>query len=211
MARLGWIGPAIFVIGVATAGVGVWYWRHAMPKAGGELDRIDCEGATFVIRAEQGSDRSFLELHEGDELKWQALIPHYVGSPGRPALACSKQIVTVRIARGGRAEVFALAIGNGEKIGGYRMATDREPITTEASGPISLTDHVRSYEIVGGTGWHQLYAVDLATGEGAWKVDLGPEPVTGGAVEGKLVRIDQGNVSRFFRTADGLPNIPDSQ
>ena len=80
---------------------------------------------------------------------------------------------------------------------------DREPIATHATGPITLTDHVRAYEIIGGTGWHQLIAVDIVKGGGVWKADLGPEPVTAGGVEPGRVWIQQGSTRRTFDAATG--------
>jgi hypothetical protein len=49
-------------------------------------------------------------------------------------------------------------------------------------GPITLTDHVFSYEFVSGTDWHQVVAIDLATGNVAWKTDLGSAPITDGGM-----------------------------
>ena len=201
--RLGWLGPAIVIFGLAIGGLAVWYWRHVQPVPGGEIDRIACGDGTLVLRAEQGGERSFVEMHRGDELAWQALIPHYAGSHGRPAAACSRTTITVRIERGGRAEVFGFEIGSGEKIGGYRLASEREPIHVEPQGPITLTDHQRSYEVVGGAGWHQLIAVDLATGQGLWKVDLGAEPVTDGGVDARGVWLRQGARERTFTPESG--------
>jgi hypothetical protein len=212
--RLGWIGPAIVIVGLAIGGVAVWYWREVQPVPGEEIDRIPCAelggdgGGTFIVRSEQGGDRSFLEEHagspfSGDHVVWQALIPHYAGSRGRPAIACSHGTVTVRVERSGRAEVFGFATSDGEKIGGYRLATEHEPIHVEPTGPITLTDHVRSYEIVGGPGWHQLIAVDLASGQGLWKVDLGPEPVGDGGVAEHAVWIRQGSRERAFSPQTG--------
>jgi hypothetical protein len=191
-ARLGWIGPAIVMIGLAIGVVAVWYWLHARPEPGDEIDRIDCDGATIVVRAERGGERAFVELVAGGETLWQALIPPYAGARGRPAIACGTLSATVRVQRSGRAEVFGFALRTGDKIGGYRLAVDHEPVQVEPRGPITMTDHARSYEIVGGAGWHQLIAVDLATGQGLWKVELGPEPVTDGAVRDGAVWIRQG-------------------
>ena len=201
--RLGWLGPAIVIVGLAVALAAVWYWRHAEPVPGDTIDEIDCAGGKLVVRGEQGGDRSFVELHAGGELKWQALIPHYAGTRGRPAVACGSEVITVRVERSGRAEVFGFAVGNGQKAGGYRLATEREPIQVEPTGPITLTDHRRSYEIVGGAGWHQLIAVDLTSGTGLWKAELGPEPVTEGGVSEGRVWIRQGARERTFDPETG--------
>src|SRR5262245_29236914 len=110
--HLGWLGPAIVLIGAAVAGLGVWYIVRAKPKPGPVIDTIAIDGGKLVVRAEDGGERSFLELRAGEELKWQALIPHYVGAPGRPGIAWSANAVTVRVERHGRAEVFAFSLSN---------------------------------------------------------------------------------------------------
>ena len=213
--RLGWIGPVIVIAGIAVAIVMLVYWRRATPVPGDEIARIGCplpdgDTATVVIRAERGGERSFVEVHTpphgsatADRVLWQALIPHYAGTATRPAAACGAGTISVRVERSGRAEVFGLELSSGAKLGGYRIATEHEPIRTEPTGPITLTDHVRSYEIVGGAGWHQLVAVDLASGEGLWKVDLGPDPVSDGGVAQGQVWIRQGVRERSFAAESG--------
>jgi hypothetical protein len=201
--RLGWIGPAIVLVGIAGAIAMTWFWRASEPVPGDTIDELDCAGGKLVVRAERGGDRAFVEMHAGNELKWQGLIPHYPGSRGRPAVACGSDVVTVRVERGGRAEVFGFAVASGQKAGGYRLATEHEPIHVEPTGPITLTDHRRSYEIVGGAGWHQLIAVDLSSGEGVWKADLGPDPVTDGGLHDARVWIRQGARERTFDPETG--------
>jgi hypothetical protein len=205
--RLGWLGPAIAVTGLAVGAIAVWYWRSAQPVPGESIDRIACssagERAVFEIRHELGGERAFVELRRGDDLVWQALIPPYAGGRGRPALACGPTAVTVRVERSGRAEVFGFSTTTGDKIGGYRLAPEHEPNHVEPNGPITLTDHVRSYEIVGGPGWHQLIAVDLASGEGLWKTDLGPDPVSDGGVDRARVWLKQGARERSFTPESG--------
>jgi hypothetical protein len=202
--RLGLLGPIIVLVGVAVAGVGTWYAIHARPKAGAVIDTFPLgEGGELLVRAEDGGERSFLELRDRDEVVWQAMIPHYAGAKGRAALAWSQTAVTVRVERSGRAEVFAVAIRDGSKLGGFRLAPEREPITTQATGPITLTDHVRSYELAGGADWHELVAVDLRTGLALWKVALGKAPITDGGVEGALVWVVQGGEKRRFNVFTG--------
>ena len=206
---LGYLGPAIVVLGILIAAVGVWYVRTAAPVAGAEFDRIAIDDThAFVIRLDaKDPDRSFLELREKDDVKWQALIPHYAGAPGRPALAWSDNIVTVRVERSGRAEVFAFTISTSAKVGALRLAPEHEPITTQKQGPITLTDHIRSYEIASGPGWNQIVAIGLDTGKGVWKVDLGPEPITDGGVDGSSVWLVQGGKRLRLETATGHSTI----
>jgi hypothetical protein len=162
------------------------------PEAGAIIDTIPMGARhSLVVRAEVKSDRSFLELRDGDTVKWQALIPHYAGSKGRPAVAWSEKAVTVRVERNGRAEVFAFAMHNASKLGTYRIAVDHEPITMHAEGPITMTDNVRAYEIVGGVDWHQLVAVDILRGGVIWMSDLGRTPIAAGGVAGGQVWVEQ--------------------
>jgi hypothetical protein len=209
MARrlLAYIGPIIVLVGIAVAALGAWYATTARPEPGDVIDTFTLDTKrTLIVRGERGGARSFLELREGDTVKWQALIPHYAGAKGRPAIAWSSHAVTVRIERGGRAEVFAFALAgtrSGAKLGGARLAKEHEPVRMHAQGPITLTDHLRSFEIVAGAGWAQIVAIDLGSGELAWKKDLGPGPVTAGGVDGEIVWIEAGGRRRGFLTANG--------
>ena len=203
--KLGLLGPIIVVVGAIVAGVATWYMVHARPKAGDVIDSFAIDDHTnLVVRGEKGGERSFLELIENNELKWQALIPHYAGAPGRPGVAWSDQAITVRVDRGGgRAEVFAFARSNASKLGALRLAQAKEPIRTQAQGPITLTDHRRSYEIVGGTGGWMLIAIDLANGHGTWEADLGKTPITSGGVAAGNVWVEQAGTRRSFDAATG--------
>jgi hypothetical protein len=200
--RLGWLGPAIVLIGAAIAAVGVWYFVHARPTPGDVIDRIPIAPAlSLVVRREVGGDRAFVELREGDRVVWQALVPPYGGRPGARGIAWSLSAVSVRVIRDRRAELFVLAMQDATKLGSVRLAREHGPIVTDATGPITLTDHARTYEIVSGADWHQLVAVDLATGRVMWSRELGPTPVTSGDVAGRQVTIQQGARTQAF---DGL-------
>lgn len=202
--RLGWLGPAIVGLGAAVAGLGIWFMQSVRPIAGEVIDTVQMDAnRSLVLRKELKSDRSFIELHDGPDVKWQALIPHYAGSKGRPAVAWSDRSVTVRVERDGRAEVFAFALNSSAKLGAYRIAVEHEPITTQPQGPITLTDHDRAYELVGGVDWHQVVAVDILKGGGVWKAELGREPVTGAGVERGQVWVEQTAKRRSFDAVTG--------
>ena len=205
--RLGLLGPIIVIVGAAVAAVGVWVIVTSKPKAGAviEIVKVD-DHTTIAIRAEDGGNRNFVELRDGDDVRWQALIPPYAGRPGATGVAWSPGVVSVRVSRDGRAEVFALAMHDAAKVGGLRLATEHEPIETQPDGPVTLTDHIRSYEVVGGSNWHQLIAISLQTGRGLWKVDLGPVPITDGAVDGGIVWLQQGAHKRRFVVFTGAEN-----
>jgi len=205
------IGPGLIAVAIGVAAVGAWYVVHARPVAGAVIDTITLDGGdSIVLRAEDGGDRSFVELHRGGELAWQALIPHYVGAAGRPAIAWSDIAITVRVDRDGRAEGFALARHDAAKLGGFRIAEEHEPIHVEPAGPITLTDHVRSYEIVGGRGWHRLIAVDLRTGRALWAVELGEVPVDAGGIASGHVWVEQhGRRSKYWVFTGKIDSSPD--
>ncbi|TMQ18312.1 MAG: hypothetical protein E6J91_08255 [Deltaproteobacteria bacterium] len=191
--NLGWLGPGIVLVGAAVAAVGVWYMVHARPVAGAVIDTIAVDGRrALVVRGEAGGDRAFVELRDGDALAWRALVPHYSGRPGAPGIAWSRTAVSVRVVRDGRAELFALAIRDGSKLGGMQLAPSHGPIVDDPAAPITLTDHVRSYEVVSEPDWHQLVAIDLVSGRALWARELGPAPVRGGGLGGGRVWIDQG-------------------
>ena len=136
-------------------------------------------------------------------VKWQALIPRYAGSPGRPAVAWGPGAITVRVARDGHAEVFAFSTQSAEKIGGYRIAAEHEPIAKHPDGPITLTDHVRAYEIVGGSDWHQIVGDRSRDRQGQWKLELGAQPITDGGVDATGVWLVQDGKRRLLDAATG--------
>ena len=206
--RLGWLGPAIVMIGVAVALLGLWLVIAGRANPGAVIDTIAIDSQTsLVVRAEEGGDRNFVELHvrtgDEDKLVWQALVPPYGGRPGASGIAWSNKAVTVRVIRNGRAEIFALAAHDASKLGGFKLAPGKTAVVKQTAGPVTLTDHVRSYEIVEGRDWHQLVAIDLATGEGLWKQDLGPAPIEDAGIEGGTVWIRQPSSKRGFRVLDG--------
>ena len=109
----------------------------------------------------------------------------------------------IRVERHGRAEVFAFALNNAAKVGSLRLAPEQEPIATQPEGPLTLTDHERSYELVGGPTWHQLIAIDLRTGDGIWKRDLGAAPISAGRVDGGFLYLEQAGSMRRLDRATG--------
>jgi hypothetical protein len=203
-ARLGWLGPVIVGIGAAVSALGVWYMVHARPAAGAVIDRIAIDDQrALVVRAEAGGDRAFVELRDGDAVVWQALVPRYGGRLGAPGIAWSPTAVSVRVIRDGHAELFALSMHDASKLGGMRLAPDHGPILEAAGGPVTLTDHLRSYEVVSGPDWHQLVAIDLTSGHALWARELGPAPVRTGGVAGGQVWIDQGAGPHVFAALTG--------
>jgi outer membrane protein assembly factor BamB len=206
--RIGWIGIVLFGVGAAVAVLGAWYVLHARPKVGETIDTIQIDPDTkFIISAEAGDGvRSFIELNHAGETVWQALIPHYAGEKGRPAIAWNNKAVTVRVDRGNHAEVFALSMESAAKLGGFKLAPDHEPTTTQKTGPITVTDHIRSYELIGTDKWHELVAVDLNTGKALWAADLGHWQVTDAGVETPHVWVIQAKQKRYYNMLNGNEN-----
>ena len=121
----GWLGPAIVAVGLAVGGAGVWYMIHARPDAGDVIDTFQVDPDSQLVSAPRpAAIASFLELDRKGETVWQALIPHYAGAKGRPAIAWNDVAVTVRVERSGKAEVFALGMQDAAKLGGFRLAPD---------------------------------------------------------------------------------------
>lgn len=205
--KLGWLGPAIVAVGAGVAGLGAWYMARVRPVAGEVIERnILDEHHQLVVRAEQGTTaRAFVELREDDQVKWQALVPRYGGHPGATGLAWSAVAVSVRVVRDGHAELFALSLHDSSKLGGMRLAPEHGAVIDEPGSPVTLTDHVRTYEIVAGPDWHQLVAIDLTSGKALWSQELGAPKVIAGGVEGDRVWIDQGSGRAQFDVRTGKP------
>ncbi len=207
--RLGWLGPTIVGVGVVAAIGGAYLMVTGRPKVGAVIDTIVVDESTaFVIRAEDGGERNFVELHRvtdgKDALLWQAIVPPYAGRPGASGIAYSEQTVTIRVIRDGRAEVFAIATRDAAKLGGFKLAPGKGPVTKQTTGPVTLTDHVRSFELVQGVGWHEIVAVDLASGEALWRKDLAGDPIEDARIEQAAVWVQQRGSRRRFRTRDGV-------
>jgi hypothetical protein len=204
--RLGWLGPAIVLLGVVVALIGGYVLIKGRPKAGAVISQIPVDDHhTLVVRAEaDGGDRNFVELVAGDELVWSALIPPYGGRPDAPGIAWGQGAITIRVIRDDRAEIFAVAMSNASKLGGFKLAPGKGGAVKQTTGPVTLSDHVRSYEIVGGVGWTEIVAIDLASGQGLWRQDLGDAPVdAAGFVDDGGVWIEQRGVRRVFGVVDG--------
>jgi len=207
--RLGWIGPMIVGVGALVAALGIWWFVSNRPEPGAEIDRVTLDPiTTLVIREEATSDRAFVELVRDGKLVWQALVPPYAGRRGAPGIAWTADVLTVRVIRGQRAELFVLQIRDAAKLGSIKLAPDHGPAKKSERGPVTLTDRVRSYELVEGDDWHQLVTLDLASGHALWKQELGARPIDEAGVAGDVVWVRQGATTRRFRTVDGVEQPP---
>jgi hypothetical protein len=88
------------------------------------------------------------------------------------------------------------------------LAPNHGPIAEPTAGPVTLTDHVRTYEVVSGPDWHQLVAIDLASGRALWARELGPAPVVAGGVINGRVWIEQGAGPHGFAVLTGEDQAP---
>jgi len=202
--RLGLLGPAIVILGALVAGVGAWAIVTGRPTPGEVIDTIAVDAnTTLIVRAEAGGERNFVELVHDGELKWQSLVPPYAGRTGVPGIAWGMNTVTVRVIRDQRAEIFAVALSNASKLGGFKLAPGKGPVVRQTSGPVTLTDHERSYEFVAGVGWQHLVAIDLGTGQGLWKQDLAGDPIEDAGIGEGVVWLRQRGLRRSFRLLDG--------
>jgi hypothetical protein len=204
----GWIGIAIVALGAVIAAVGIWYFIRHRPTPGAVIDEIALdERSKVVVRAEDGGPRSFVELHEDGRLVWQALIPTYAGKRGQPAIAWSDIAISARVIRDPahepHAEVFALARRDASKLGGVQLGLGHGAIDPAAPGPLTLSDHVRTYELVSGRDWHQLAAIDLRIGKIVWQQELGAAPIDGAQLEDGSVVVTQRAAKRWFNVLTG--------
>ncbi|MEJ7597070.1 MAG: hypothetical protein WKG01_04095 [Kofleriaceae bacterium] len=213
--RLGLLGPIIVGLGAAISAIGIWWFVNHRPAAGAEIDRVALDPVTsLVIREERSSDRAFVELVRDGKLMWQALIPPYGGRRGASGIAWNADVVTVRVLRDRRAELFVLTIRDAAKLASIKLAPDHGPAIKATSGPVTLTDRVHSFELVSGTEgpgatpWNHLVVLDLATGHALWKQELGAQPVDAAGVEGDEIWVRQGTRTRRFRTRDGVAQGP---
>lgn len=209
--RLGWLGPAIVIAGALVAIAGLFVMLRGRPEVGPVLDTLHVDDQrSLVIRAEDGGERNFVELVEGGEVRWRAIVPPYAGRPGAPGIAWGQGAVTVRVIRDDRAEIFALAQVNATKIGSFKLAPGKGPVKKQTSGPVTLTDHERSYELVVGDGWAEVVAIDLGKGEALWKQDLGAIEIEDAGLEGETLWIQaRGGARRSFGVRDGAERVPD--
>lgn len=203
--KLGFIGPGIVILGAVVAAVGIWWFVSNRPVAGDEIDRVWVDPDTaLVVRAERGGERSFVEKVHGGKVVWQALVPLYAGRRGASGLAWSHDALTVRVTRNQRAELFALSMHDAAKIASIRLAPDHGAAVVTTSGPVTLTDHVRSYELVAGSDWHQLVALDLHRGVALWKQELGSAPIEAAGLDGNAVWVRQGTTTRRYDVKSGV-------
>lgn len=213
--RLGFLGPSLVLLGAAVAAFGAWWMVHARASATAYLDVVALDDHTaLAVRGERSTTRAFVELHRlaGDEprVQWQALVPRYAGRPGTPGLAASRQAISVRVVRDGRAELFGLSMRNAAKLGGLHLARERPQRASGNTLPAAVTlfDGVASFELVGSEeppAWAAVAAIELDTGRERWHRELGAEPVEAMWLAGDTLWLRQAGQVRGLAVADGAP------
>ena len=134
--RLGLLGPIIVGLGATLAGLGIWWYVTHRPAPGAEIDRVALDPVTsLVVREERSSDRAFVELVRNDKLVWRALVPPYAGRRGASGVAWNADVVTIRVMRDQRAQLFALAIRDAAKLASIKLAPDHGPAVKATHGP----------------------------------------------------------------------------
>lgn len=218
--RLGFLGPSLVLLGAAVAAVGAWWMVHARANAGAYIDVVALDEHTaLAVRSERSTARAFVELHrlvQGEaQVQWQALVPRYAGRPGAPGLAASKQAISVRVVRDGRAELFGLSMRNAAKLGGLHLARERprHPSGNTLPAAVTLFDGAASFELVGSEAspaWAAVAAIELDSGRERWHRELGAEPVEAMWLSGETLWLRQAGQVRGLAVADGAPRVAEA-
>lgn len=194
-----WLAPVLLAVGVAVAIAGAWVMKTSRAKAGAYFEVLATDGPYAVaLRRQDGVDRAFVELIEiGKGVRWQALIPPYAGTPTAPGLAASPTAVTVRVARNGHDELWALSTEDSEKLGQLHLEPGPAATGVRAPGVVTVADAVDSYEFSGATDRAtSVVAIELARGAPLWRVVLPPRTVRGAWIDAQTLWIetDQGTL-----------------
>ncbi len=203
--RFGLLGPMLVVVGLLAGGFGIWFMLHVRPVPGKFIDGFALDDDSYIaIRAQPGTDRNFIEVTRQNKQLWQAMIPHYAGRVGAPAIGVSPTAMTVRIARRGRSEVFGLSLTDARKMGALLLGKDRKPTATSHCGEIiTLTADGRAFELLSSQDDNVIASVDVSTGAAGWQAPLGKAPITDAGVANGIVWVNQGTTSTAFHAADG--------
>ncbi len=204
-ARLGLLGPLLVVVGLLAGTFGIWFMLHVRPVAGRFIDGFALDDDSYIaIREQAGTDRNFIEVTRQNKQLWQAMIPHYAGRVGAPAIGVSSAAITVRIARRGRSEVFGLSLTDARKMGALLLGKDRKPTATSHCGEIiTLTDDGMAFELLSTEDDNAIAAVFVSTGGAGWQAPLGKALVTDAGVALGVVWVKQGTTITAFHAADG--------
>ena len=210
--RFGLLGPILVIVGLLAGAFGIWFMLRVRPVAGRFIDGFALDDDSYIaIREQPGTDRNFIEVTRQNKQLWQAMIPHYAGRVGAPALGVAPSAITVRIARRGRSEIFGLSLTDARKLGALLLGKDRKPTATSHCGEIiTLTDDGMAFELLSTEDDNAIAAVHVGTGAAGWQTSLGKAPITDAGVAHGVVWVNQGSASTAFHAADGTPaDIPD--
>jgi hypothetical protein len=194
--RLGWLGPALVILGLAVGGVAVWWMQRARPAPGDVIDALALDGEwAVVVRHERGSTRAFVELTSAKSgTRWSALIPTYAGRPGVPAIAASQAAVSVRVIRDDGPELWALSAKNATKLGAISLTPYAAHPLVADPAVVTRGDARRglAFEVLTGETASTIVAVDLERGAVTWHR----------AVAGRVAALDVGATAIVATLAD---------
>lgn len=204
----------VLALGIGVGALGSWWMVHARPVPGDFVDAIATDdGGAVVIRRERGADRDFVEVYDKDRLRWRGLIPRYAGAVGTPAVAATRKVVTVRVARGGHSEVFAFDTVHGAKLASFDLTEDApaDPHAYTLPGLATVWAGAWSVEVVARPGGGaRLYAMALDERRLAWSVDVATAPTDVWFGTGGQVRARIGDQVQAWNLGTGKPEAPTS-
>lgn len=209
--RFGLLGPLLVIVGLLAGAFGIWFMLRVRPVPGRFIDGFALDDDSYIaIREQPGTDRNFIEVTRQNKQLWQAMIPHYAGRVGAPAIGVSPTAMTVRIARRGRSEVFGLSLTDARKMGALLLGKDRKPTASSHCGEIiTLTANGLAFELLSTEDDNSIASVFVSTGAAGWQAPLGKAPITDAGVANGVVWIKQGAAVTAFHAADGsVAEIP---
>ncbi len=196
----------VLAISLTLGSLGAWWVVHARPRPGEFIDVLaTADGAAVVVRRERSSDRSFVEVYDGERLRWRGMIPHYAGRPGAIAVAASPRSITVRVVRGGHPYLFAFDAATGAKIDSFDLVPGAppDPDAYTLGSLATVSDGHRGAELLAAPGGGiEVIGVDLDQRRLAWKRSLPGRPLDAW-IAGDLLVLQQVDGKRALALADG--------
>jgi hypothetical protein len=182
--RLGWLGPALLAVGVAAGLLGVYVMKTSRPEPGPVYDviAIDAEFAILIRGEDDGGKRHFVQLvHRTRGIEWTAMVPHYAGGTGMPAVAWADNAISVRVERGGAEELWSFSTLDATKLGQLSLAPyalgKALVVADGRSEVITETDGARAFQVIDGTEGTRVVAFDVKRGAHLWTRDFARLPI----------------------------------